>query len=256
MSEQPFDSDALSVGEGRQLRQALADFWQRCQQQNNCSEQLIKLKHQLTDERFHLVSQYLTINARWQRVLGDMALSDLKTLKEQVNKVRQEAFRVWTKDGFAFFADEFALYDYKLDAQSLKELPSDEFVDRYLSLREKWQSEDDVFGLTTKTAQYEQALSLMPEQYTASEREQVRTALAQHYLSREQEFVIIKRQQQLIEQQQNVQDYQAGLRELKAQLAMQRAGQDSELAGERWQSYYQKQVEDYRRRFFAQEESK
>ncbi|UTV30966.1 chromosome partitioning protein ParA [Photobacterium atrarenae] len=244
-------SKTLNQASGRELRDALETFWLACSQQGNCSEHLAVLKEALSAERYALLADYLVRKDAWQQILGELDLAQNPEIAERVEIVKTQARMVWGAEADELFADEFALYDFKLESRALADSSPEAFIDSYLQLVDRWQSHSDALAIESNTGLYEQAVALIPAHYTALQRQEVTAQLAQLYLSESEQVAIAQRRQEVAQQTQQVRDYQSELSQLKQELADQRATTYASMPEVQWQSYSQQQIADFRQAFFA-----
>ena len=121
----------------------------------------------------------------------------------------------------------------------------------YEDLLQTWQGSEAALGLESHQAKYERAVALIPDDVTESEREALIQTFQQSYLSERESEEIVAREQQVAEQKQQVRDYQSELQQLESRLASQRATSHASWSDSEWQRYYQQEVADFRRAFFA-----
>ncbi len=244
-------SVTLSELQGRALQQQLETFWLTCQSEQNCQTQLAQLRSSLSDQDYDLVANYPELKQQWQYSIGSMELNQFATLAEKVAQVKRQAEMVWGLESSRVLADEFTLYDFSLEAQSLISQPAEEYVQQYQQLIERWQANEATLSLTSDVARFEKALTLLPSNYTLAQRQQVVEQLSSLYLTPTQVSDILARQQQVATQEQQVMDYQSQLSELKFSLSSQRTTTFAQMSDSQWQAYYQQQIDQFRIEFFS-----
>ena len=112
-------SAALSELQGRALQQQLESFWLTCQNEQNCQTQLEQLRSSLSVQDYDLVANYPELKQQWQQNIGSLELNQFATLAQKVAQVKLHAETVWGQEASRVLADEFALYDFTVEAQSL-----------------------------------------------------------------------------------------------------------------------------------------
>ncbi|EIO4107017.1 chromosome partitioning protein ParA [Vibrio vulnificus] len=244
-------AESLHQAQGRELIAELDAFWRECQPEKRCEEQLMAVSPYLSAERFTLLSQYPELNAQWQRQLGDLQFDEQQALSARIEQLKAQAREIWGELADILFADEFALYDFSLDSESLSQSEPEEFVANFQRLMVQWQNRAQSFGLVSDSAKYERGVSLIPTHFSDAEQSTIRQTLEQTYLSKEERANLQTREQTVAKQQQQVQDYQAALAELQSRLNKQRATSHAEWPESDWQNYYQQQVSEFRRTFFS-----
>ncbi|EIV8493599.1 chromosome partitioning protein ParA [Vibrio vulnificus] len=244
-------AESLHQAQGRELIAELDAFWRECQPEKQCEEQLMAVSPYLSAELFALLSQYPELNAQWQRQLGDLQFDEQQALSARIEQLKAQAREIWGELADILFADEFALYDFSLDSESLSQSEPEEFVANFQRLMVQWQNRAQSFGLVSDSAKYERGVSLIPTHFSDAEQSTIRQILEQTYLSKEERANLQTRKQTVAKQQQQVQDYQAALAELQSRLNKQRATSHAEWPESDWQNYYQQQVSEFRRTFFS-----
>ncbi|RZR39718.1 chromosome partitioning protein ParA [Vibrio vulnificus] len=244
-------AESLHQAQGRELIAELDAFWRECQPEKQCEEQLMAVSPYLSAELFALLSQYPELNAQWQRQLGDLQFDEQQALSARIEQLKAQAREIWGELADILFADEFALYDFSLDSESLRQSEPEEFVANFQRLMVQWQNRAQSFGLVSDSAKYERGVSLIPTHFSDAEQSTIRQILEQTYLSKEERANLQTRKQTVAKQQQQVQDYQAALAELQSRLNKQRATSHAEWPESDWQNYYQQQVSEFRRTFFS-----
>ncbi|EJC6747301.1 chromosome partitioning protein ParA, partial [Vibrio vulnificus] len=114
-------AESLQQAQGRELIAELDAFWRECQPEKQCKEQLMAVSPYLSAELFTLLSQYPELNAQWQRHLGDLQFDEQQALSARIEQLKAQAREIWGELADILFADEFALYDFSLDSESLSQ---------------------------------------------------------------------------------------------------------------------------------------
>lgn len=241
----------LSELKGRAFKEEIEMFWHTCMSDHNCESQLAELEAHLSAERFALLANYHQLNSLWQQSLGNLLFDEQQPLASRIALLKSEAKKIWGELAEVIFADEFALYDFSLQAEQLASTPAQDYVQAYEDLLQTWQGREAALGLESHQAKYERAVALIPDGITESEREALIQAFKQNYLSEQESEEIVAREQQVAEQKQQVRDYQSELQQLESRLASQRATSHASWSDSEWQRYYQQEVADFRRAFFA-----
>ena len=240
----------LTTLRGRALQQQLELFWRNCHNEQNCAHQLAELQASLSESYYDLVANYPQLHQQWQQVLGSMELGQFATLNERVSEFKRQAEILWGQQASSILADEYALYDFSLDAQTLTSSDAGDYVAQFQQLTERWQDSQEALGFNNDIAKFEKAVSLIPSHYTPTQREQVVEQLSSIYLTPSQATSILARQQQVESQAKQVSDYQTQLSQLKSTLSSQRTTIYAGMNDAQWQEYYQQQVEAFRSDFF------
>ncbi|UMM02020.1 chromosome partitioning protein ParA [Vibrio campbellii] len=244
-------SKRLSELKGRAFKEEIEMFWHTCMSDHNCESQLAELEEHLSAERFALLANYHQLNSLWQQSLGNLLFDEQQPLASRIALLKSEAKKIWGELAEVIFADEFALYDFSLQAEQLASTPAQDYVQAYEDLLQTWRGSEAALGLESHQAKYERAVALIPDGVTESEREALIQAFQQSYLSEQESEEIIAREQQVAEQKQQARDYQSELQQLESRLASQRATSHASWSDSEWQRYYQQEVADFRRAFFA-----
>ncbi|MCV5373045.1 hypothetical protein OFD18_33165, partial [Escherichia coli] len=84
------------------------------------------------------------------------------------------------------FADEFALYDFNLEAQKLDTQSPDNFLRSFEQLTIDWQEHADAIGLTSDQEKYERAVTLIPNSMSLPDRLALIAELERTYLTKEE----------------------------------------------------------------------
>lgn len=241
----------LNDAKGRALKAEIETFWHTCMSDHNCESKLAELESYMSGERFALLANYHQLNSLWQQSVGGLLFDEQQPLASRVALLKAEARKIWGELAEVIFADEFALYDFSLQAEQLDSTPAQDYVQAFEDLVKEWQGNEETLGLTSDQAKYERAVALIPNNVSQTEREALIEELQQTYLSEQESEEIHAREQQVAEQKQQVRDYQSELQQLESKLAMQRATSHAGLSDSEWQRYYQQEVADFRREFFA-----
>ncbi|MEZ8348004.1 chromosome partitioning protein ParA [Vibrio splendidus] len=241
----------LSELEGKALFDELDGFWKLCQQRDDCTEQLARLKSELPSIWFELLSDYPKLSADWQLTQSTIPLESIETLEERVALFKQSAQQVWGELAHQLFADQFAHLDFTLDANTLEENEANQFLANYQDLLSEWQNNTSTLNAETQLQKYELAVSLIPSSYSPAELASVKADLQDAYLDEAQASNIAAREQQVAQQQQTVMSYHEQLDQLKASLNSQRSSSNATWTQHDWDSYYQQQVSDFREQFFS-----
>ncbi|MDP2501122.1 chromosome partitioning protein ParA [Vibrio splendidus] len=241
----------LTELEGKALFDELDGFWKLCQQRDDCTEQLARLKSELPGIWFELLSDYPLLSVDWQLTQSSIPLESIETLEERVALFKQSAQQVWGELAHQLFADQFAHLDFTLDANTLKENEASQFLANYQDLLSEWQNNTDTLNAETQLQKYELAVSLIPSSYSPAEIVSVKADLQETYLDEMQASNITAREQQVAQQQQTVMSYHEQLEQLKVTLDSQRSSSYATWTQHDWDSYYQQQVTDFREQFFS-----
>jgi len=244
-------AENLSEFEGKALFDELDGFWTLCQQRDDCTEQLARLKSELPSTWFELLSDYPQLSVDWQLTQSTIPLESIETLEERVALFKQSAQQVWGELAHQLFADQFAHLDFTLDANTLEENEANQFLANYQDLLSEWQNNTGTLNAETQLQKYELAVSLIPSSYSAVEIASVKADLQDAYLDEAQASNIAAREQQVAQQQQTVMSYHEQLDQLKATLGSQRSSSYATWTQQDWDSYYQQQVTDFREQFFS-----
>ncbi|CAE6914944.1 hypothetical protein ACOMICROBIO_NCLOACGD_02379 [Vibrio sp. B1ASS3] len=241
----------LNDAKGRALKAEIETFWHTCMSDHNCESKLAELESYMSGERFALLANYHQLNSLWQQSVGGLLFDEQQPLASRVALLKAEARKIWGELAEVIFADEFALYDFSLQAEQLNSTPAQDYVQAFEDLVKEWQGNEETLGLASEQAKYERAVALIPDNVSQTEREALIEELQQTYLSEQESEEIHAREQQVAEQKQQVRDYQSELQQLESKLAMQRTTSHASLSDSEWQRYYQQKVADFRREFFA-----
>ena len=243
-------AENLTELEGKTLLDELDEFWTLCQQVGNCKEQLAQLKTELPIEWFELLSEYPKLSADWQLRESTIPLESVDSLEARFELFKQSAQEVWGELAHQLFADQFAHLDFTLRAKTLEEVEPTKFVLHYQDLISEWESKTGTLNAETPAQKYELAVSLLPNNYSATELATIKAELQDTYLDAEQTDNIAAREQQVAKQQQRVITYHDQLAHLKSNLDSQRSASHANWDTQEWNSYYQQQVTEFREQFF------
>ncbi|MCK8077112.1 chromosome partitioning protein ParA [Vibrio sp. 1CM2L] len=241
----------LSELEGKALFDELDGFWKLCQQRDDCTEQLARLKSELPSIWFELLSDYPQLSVDWQLAQSTIPLESIETLEDRVALFKQSAQQVWGELAHQLFADQFAQLDFTLDANTLEENEASQFLANYQDLLSEWQNNTGTLNAETQLQKYELAVSLIPSSYSPAEVASVKADLQGAYLDEAQASNIAVREQQVAQQQQTVMSYHKQLDQLKMTLDSQRSSSYATWTQQDWDRYYQQQVTDFREQFFS-----
>lgn len=240
----------LNDAKGRALKAEIETFWHTCMSDHNCESKLAELESYMSGERFALLANYHQLNSLWQQSVGDLLFDEQQPLASRVALLKTEARKIWGELAEVIFADEFALYDFSLQAEQLNSTPAQDYVQAFEDLVQEWQGNGETLGLVSEQAKYERAVALIPDNVSQTEREALIEEFQQTYLSEQESEEIRAREQQVAKQKQQVRDYQSELQQLESKLATQRATSHAGLSDSEWQRYYEQEVADFRREFF------
>ncbi|MFH4554864.1 ATP-dependent dsDNA exonuclease [Vibrio diabolicus] len=244
-------TERLTQLKGRKLVAELETFWHECMLNRDCEEQLALLEPYLSSARFQLLANYHQLNSQWQESVGNLLFDEQQPLASRIAQLKSEARGIWGKLADVIFADEFALYDFNLEAQQLNTQSPESFLQAFEQLIIDWQENAEAIGLTNDQAKYERAVALIPNSMSFPDRQTIIAELEKTYLTKDESEEIHAREQQIAEQKDQVRDYQQALQQLESRLRKERATSHSNLSEPEWQSYYQQEVADFRREFFS-----
>ncbi len=244
-------AENLTELEGKALFDELDGFWALCQRRDDCTEQLARLKSELPNMWFELLSDYPLLAVDWQLTQSTIPLESIEILEERIALFKQSARQVWGELAHQLFADQFAHLDFTLDANTLEENEASQFLANYQDLLNEWQNNTATLNTETQLQKYELAVSLIPSSYSAVEIASVKADLQDAYLDEAQASNITAREQQVAQQQQTVMNYHEQLDQLKATLDSQRSSSYTTWTQQDWDSYYQQQVTSFRKKFFS-----
>ncbi|MEZ9577488.1 MULTISPECIES: chromosome partitioning protein ParA [unclassified Vibrio] len=244
-------AENLSELEGKALFDELDGFWKLCQQRDDCTEQLARLKSELPSIWFELLSDYPQLSADWQLTQSTIPLESIETLEDRVALFKQSAQQVWGELAHQLFADQLAHLDFTLDANTLEKNEASQFLATYQDLLSEWQNNTGTLNAETQLQKYELAVSLIPSSYNPAEVASVKADLQDAYLDEAQASNIAAREQQVAQQQQSVMSYHEQLDQLKATLDSQHSSSYATWTQQDWDSYYQQRVTDFREQFFS-----
>ena len=241
--------DRLSESTGRDLIISIKLFWQGCQTSYDCDQQLQTMKNQIPINRWKLLTHYSDKNQAWQQQMGNLVFDKGQPLSSRVTELKDKAREVWGNTANLLFADEFAVYDFSLQAEELRSASAQEYLKMFKNLMQNWKEEKQILGLVSPQAKYEQAVSLISPQITPIERKKLIQSLQATYLNKKQISQVRWRKQQISDQKRNIKEYQYQLEMLKHNLNQEYLNQPN-LDKQDWDTYYQQQIEDFRRSFF------
>ncbi|HHF3041217.1 ATP-dependent dsDNA exonuclease [Vibrio diabolicus] len=244
-------TERLTQLKGRKLVAELETFWHECMLSRDCEEQLALLEPYLSSARFQLLANYHQLNSQWQESVGNLLFDEQQPLASRIAQLKSEARGIWGELADVIFADEFALYDFNLEAQQLNTQSPESFLQAFEQLIIDWQENAEAIGLTNDQAKYERAVALIPNSMSFPDRQTIIAELEKTYLTKDESEEIHAREQQIAEQKDQVRDYQQALQQLESRLRKERATSHSNLSEPEWQSYYQQEVADFRREFFS-----
>ncbi|QOV30883.1 ATP-dependent dsDNA exonuclease [Vibrio diabolicus] len=244
-------TERLTQLKGRKLVAELETFWHECMSNRDCEEQLALLEPYLSSARFQLLANYHQLNSQWQESVGNLLFDEQQPLASRIAQLKAEARGIWGELADVIFADEFALYDFNLEAQQLNTQSPESFLQAFEQLIIDWQENAEAIGLTNDQAKYERAVALIPNSMSFPDRQTIIAELEKTYLTKDESEEIHAREQQIAEQKDQVRDYQQALQQLESRLRKERATSHSNLSEPEWQSYYQQEVADFRREFFS-----
>ncbi|MCS0334227.1 ATP-dependent dsDNA exonuclease [Vibrio diabolicus] len=244
-------TERLTLLKGRKLVAELESFWHECMSNRDCEEQLALLEPYLSSARFQLLASYHQLNSQWQESVGNLLFDEQQSLASRIAQLKNEARSIWGELADVVFADEFALYDFNLEAQKLDTQSPDNFLRAFEQLTINWQEHADAIGLTSDREKYERAVTLIPNSMSFPDRQTIIAELQKTYLTKDESEEIHAREQQIAEQKEQVRGYQQALQQLESRLRKERATSHSNLSEPEWQSYYQQEVADFRREFFS-----
>lgn len=244
-------TERLTQLKGRKLVAELETFWHECMLNRSCEEQIALFEAHLSSARFQLLANYPQLSSQWQESVGNLLFDEQQPLASRIAQLKAEARGIWGELADVIFADEFALYDFNLEAQKLDTQSPDNFLQAFKQLIIDWQENAEAIGLTNDQAKYERAVALIPNSMSFPDRQTIIAELQKTYLTKDESEEIHDRQQQIAEQKEQVRDYQQALQQLESRLRKERATSHSNLSEPEWQSYYQQEVADFRREFFS-----
>lgn len=244
-------TERLTQLKGRKLVAELETFWHECMLNRSCEEQIALFEAHLSSARFQLLANYPQLSSQWQESVGNLLFDEQQSLASRIAQLKNEARSIWGELADVVFADEFALYDFNLEAQKLDTQSPDNFLRAFEQLTINWQEHADAIGLTSDREKYERAVTLIPNSMSFPDRQTIIAELQKTYLTKDESEEIHAREQQIAEQKEQVRGYQQALQQLEFRLRKERATSHSNLSEPEWQSYYQQEVADFRREFFS-----
>ncbi|WP_114785421.1 chromosome partitioning protein ParA [Vibrio tetraodonis] len=239
----------LNQSQGRELVNAIEQFWADCLGKGDCLSQLAALKSTLSVSRYQLLVNYNHFNREWQSVWQESELNHFTLLSDKVTDFKRLATLVWGEHATLIFADEFALYDFSLEQDSLSESLAADFLNDYQTLLIKWREKEAVLTLEADSEKYEQGVSLIPSSYPPDKVREIKHQLARQYLTEKEIASIASREQQVAQQNAHIGQYQDELVALNQILEAQR--QSTSLSDSEWQTYVEQQVSQFRRDYFS-----
>ncbi|MCS0381021.1 ATP-dependent dsDNA exonuclease [Vibrio diabolicus] len=244
-------TERLTQLKGRKLVAELETFWHECMLNRSCEEQIALFEAHLSSARFQLLANYPQLSSQWQESVGNLLFDEQQSLASRIAQLKNEARSIWGELADVVFADEFALYDFNLEAQKLNTQSPDNFLRAFEQLTIDWQEHADAIGLTSDREKYERAVTLIPNSMSFPDRQTIIAELQKTYLTKDESEEIHAREQQIAEQKEQVRDYQQALQQLESRLRKERATSHAGLSDPEWQSYYQQEIADFRREFFS-----
>lgn len=244
-------TERLTQLKGRKLVAELETFWHECMLNRSCEEQIALFEAHLSSARFQLLANYPQLSSQWQESVGNLLFDEQQPLASRIAQLKAEARGIWGELADVIFADEFALYDFNLEAQKLDTQSPDNFLQAFEQLIIDWQENAEAIGLTNDQAKYERAVALIPNSMSFPDRQTIIAELQKTYLTKDESEEIHDRQQQIAEQKEQVRDYQQALQQLESRLRKERATSHASLSEPEWHSYYQQEIADFRREFFS-----
>lgn len=237
--------------QGQNVKVAIERFWQQCKMKGQCEQWLQELAEVLSPQRHQLLAKYPEKKQELEQIMGSELLSHDLSLAEKMATIQSQYEQVWGEMANVLFESELALYQHKLEMVQLQEtLPSFTREEQLQVIDNYYQEASLSEQLTSKEAQYEQALELLGNALTYREYNQLATELAHVYLSPEKARIISQRADQVAQQKQEVKSYQQGLAQLHQQLAKERNGDKATLTDSEWAAYQEQALFDYREQFF------
>ncbi|AQS35548.1 hypothetical protein Sps_00328 [Shewanella psychrophila] len=243
---------AIENSSGRELVALLTQFWRDCEVKVSCDQELFELKRYLSPERYVLLEHFLQNEQAREELLGLELVSQDISLEQKIAKIKYIDRQVWGDDAELVFKDEYALYQFTLKSRQLSELEDvSDFIDAYEQLLRVQHDDLASFALESEQAKYEHALTLIPDSYSAYDRESVIQALGERFLTPAQQTSIHNRQEQVTHQAAEVETYQQGLDALNRELMNSRQTDKSHLSPAQWEDYLAQRHYEYRLHFFA-----
>ncbi|MCE9830042.1 ATP-dependent dsDNA exonuclease [Vibrio diabolicus] len=244
-------TERLTQLKGRKLVAELETFWHECMLNRSCEEQISLFEAHLSSARFQLLANYPQLSSQWQESVGNLLFDEQQSLASRIAQLKNEARSIWGELADVIFADEFALYDFNLEAQQLNTQSPESFLQAFEQLIIDWQENAEAIGLTNDQTKYERAVALIPNSMSFPDRQTIIAELERTYLTKDESEEIHAREQQIAEQKEQVRDYQQALQQLESRLRKERATSHAGLSDPEWQSYYQQEIADFRREFFS-----
>ncbi|MGF1777282.1 chromosome partitioning protein ParA [Vibrio nomapromontoriensis] len=247
----PTLAEQLNTLKGRALVREIDVFWRTCMSEQNCDNLLSELETYLSHDRYELVKNFQQLNNQWQQSIGNLLFDKQQTLASRIAQFKADAHRIWGPLANVILEDEFALYDFSLQAEQLNNEPIQNYLASFEELLQTWQGKEETLGLDSNQAKFERAVALIPGAIDEAERQAIINELKQTYLTPAESDAIDTRQQQVKQQQSLVRDYQSELQQLESELSQQRATIYANLSALQWQHHHQQQIANFRREFFT-----
>ena len=237
--------------QGHNVKVAIERFWQQCKMKGHCEQWLQELAGVLSPQRHQLLAKYPEKKQELEQIMGSELLSHNLSLAEKMATIQSQYEQVWGEMANVLFASELALYQHKQEIVQLQDtLPALTREEQLQVIDNYYQEASLSEQLTSKEAQYEQALELLGNDLTDHEYNQLVTELAHVYLSPEKVVSVSQRAEQISQQKQQVKNYQQGLAQLHQQLAEARNGDKAHLTDGEWAAYQEQVLFNYRKQFF------
>ena len=240
---------------GRELVTLLARFWWDCVAKDSCDQDLLEQKRYLSQERYVLLEHFLQNEQDREELLGLELVSQDISLEQKIAKVKYIDRQVWGDDADLVFKDEYALYQFTLRSRQLSELEDvSGFIYAYEQLLREQHDDLASMALESDLAKYEHGLTLIPDSYSAYDRESVTRALGGQFLTQIQQTSILHRQEQVTYQAIELQSYRQGLDALNRELMSSRQTDRAHFSPAQWEEYLAQRQYEYRLNFFAKNE--
>ncbi|WP_412079942.1 hypothetical protein, partial [Vibrio sp. Vb1554] len=190
-------AERLNRSKGRALKAEIETFWHTCMSELNCEFKLNELAIDLSSERFNLLANYHQLDGLWQQSVGNLLFDEQQPLASRVARLKSEARKIWGELAEVIFADEFALYDFSLQAEQLDAVSAQDYVKAFEDLITEWQGNENALGLDSNQTKYERAVALIPVRMKGIERKALIQELQKNYLSEQERKQIRTREQQI-----------------------------------------------------------
>ncbi|NMT17789.1 ATP-dependent dsDNA exonuclease, partial [Vibrio parahaemolyticus] len=115
-----------------------------------------------------------------------LLFDEQQALASSVAQLKNEARSIWGELADVVFADEFALYDFNLEAQKLDTQSPDNFLRAFEQLTIDWQEHAGAIGLTSDQEKYERAVALIPNSMSFPDRQTIIAELQKTYLAKDE----------------------------------------------------------------------